>query len=75
MKIIMKKINVVFILLSILINSACQSEEPPQAKITNGILEAHLYLPDAENGYYQAVRFDWSGVMSSLTYKDHNFYG
>jgi hypothetical protein len=34
-----------------------------------------LYLPDAKSGYYRATRFDWSGVIASLEYKGHNFYG
>ncbi|GAB3267473.1 hypothetical protein GCM10027347_36420 [Larkinella harenae] len=47
----------------------------PEAEITNGIIRAKLYLPDSVNGYYQGVRFDWSGVMASLHYKDHSYFG
>ncbi len=35
----------------------------PSAKISNGLIAAELYLPDASRGYYQGTRFDWSGVM------------
>ena len=49
--------------------------DPPQTDVTNGILKAHLYLPDAERGYYRGTRFDWSGVISSLELKGHNFFG
>ena len=49
--------------------------KPPQTEISNGIITANLYLPDHENGYYRASRFDWSGVISSLEYKDHNYFG
>lgn len=49
--------------------------EIPSAEISNGEIHAKLYLPDAENGYYRATRFDWSGVISSLTYKGHNYFG
>lgn len=49
--------------------------DPPQAEITNGDVKAKLYLPDAANGYYRATRFDWSGVVSSLEYKGHQFFG
>src|SRR3954468_2801637 len=49
--------------------------EAPEAEISNGALRAKLYLPDAENGYYRATRFDWSGVISSLEYKGHNYFG
>jgi hypothetical protein len=47
----------------------------PQAAIDNGVVRAKLYLPDAEKGYYQGTRFDWSGVFASLTYKGHNYFG
>jgi len=49
--------------------------KPPQTEISNGIITANLYLPDHENGYYRASRFDWSGVISSLEYKGHNYFG
>jgi hypothetical protein len=47
----------------------------PQTEISNGPLRVKLYLPDAKNGYYHSTRFDWSGVIASLEYKGHNFYG
>src|SRR5438876_7498657 len=49
--------------------------EPPQAEISNGVIKAKLYLPDPENGYYRATRFDWSGVIASLDYKAHSYFG
>lgn len=49
--------------------------DPPQAEITNGIVRARVYLPDPETGYYRATRFDWSGVISSLEYKGHSYFG
>ena len=30
----------------------------PMAEITNGMVHARLYLPNAERGYYRATRFD-----------------
>lgn len=47
----------------------------PQAEISNGIVRARLYLPDTVNGYYRATRFDWSGVMPSLEYAGHSYFG
>ena len=47
----------------------------PHAEITNGQIQAKIYLPDAKNGYYRATRFDWSGVVYSLQYKGHDYYG
>ena len=32
-------------------------------------------LPDPDNGYYRGSRFDWSGVMASLDYKGHHYFG
>lgn len=47
----------------------------PQAEISNGILKARLYLPDAQRGYYQGTRFDWSGQIPSLEFQGHEFFG
>src|SRR5471032_1220190 len=47
----------------------------PRAEISNGSVRAKLYLPDPDDGYYRATRFDWSGVISSLEYKGHQFFG
>ena len=51
------------------------SAEFPSVKISNGLVEAELYLPDANAGYYRGTRFDWSGVMPRLDYKGHSFFG
>ena len=47
----------------------------PQALISNGTIHATVYLPDAEKGYYRATRFDWSGIVPSLRYKGHTYFG
>ena len=47
----------------------------PSAEITNGQIHAKIYLPDAKDGYYRATRFDWAGVVYSLRYSGHNYYG
>jgi hypothetical protein len=47
----------------------------PKASISNGPVQAVLYLPDATNGYYRASRFDWSGVIPCLSYKGHTYFG
>jgi len=47
----------------------------PQAEITNRVLHAKLYLPYPQRGFYRGTRFDWSGIVSSLEYKGHNYYG
>lgn len=45
----------------------------PTATIRNDQLTATIALPDARNGYYRGTRFDWSGVISSLRYKGHEY--
>ncbi|MCE7068181.1 hypothetical protein [Dyadobacter sp. CY326] len=47
----------------------------PQTDITNGIINAKLYLPDSASGYYRGVRFDWAGQVPSLEYKGHSYFG
>ena len=69
----MKKIIFLLSTFSMLVH-AVPVEDFPQAEITNGLIKARLYLPDPENGYYRASRFDWSGVMPSLEYKGHNYF-
>lgn len=67
--------RIIFVLLSSVVIIACKTAKLPQAEITNGILKANVYLPDAENGYYKGARFDWSGVISSLEFKGHTYFG
>jgi len=47
----------------------------PQAEISNGLIKAKILLPDPQRGYYRGTRFDWDGVIESLTYQGHNFFG
>ncbi len=49
--------------------------QPPHVEISNGVVKATLYLPDPDHGYYRGSRFDWSGVISRLEYKGHNYFG
>ena len=50
------------------------AQDFPKAQITNGLINAVLYLPDSENGYYRGSRFDWAGVIAGLEYKGHNYF-
>ncbi len=47
----------------------------PQTEISNGLINAKIYLPDSKEGYYQGTRFDWSGNMPSLKYDGHEYFG
>src|ERR1700684_2832700 len=44
----------------------------PEATISNGAVTAKLMLP---GGSYQGTRFDWSGIVSSLTFQGHEYFG
>jgi hypothetical protein len=63
------------VLLFIAFTLAFTGNDAPQAKISNGILNATLYLPDVSNGYYRGTRFDWAGQISELQYNNHSFFG
>ncbi len=56
-------------------NAGLWAADLPASEITNGQIRAQVYLPDAKKGYYRATRFDWSGVIHSLKYQGHEFYG
>jgi hypothetical protein len=47
----------------------------PQALISNSQLRATVCLPDAQIGFYRGTRFDWSGIVASLEFRDHQYYG
>lgn len=57
------------------LNNQASWAQFPQAEISNGLITAKLYLPDAEQGYYRGSRFDWSGVIYELKYQGHDFFG
>ena len=47
----------------------------PSAPFANEHVEARVYLPDPESGYYRGTRFDWSGAISSLRFAGHEYFG
>ena len=55
--------------------SALVAADYPQAEISNGLIRAKLYLPDANAGFYRSTRFDWSGVIANLEFGGHDYYG
>ncbi len=66
---------IIGVFLCFLLTGSKPSDQFPQTEITNGVIRAHLYLPDSNNGYYRGTRFDWSGVISDLEYKGHTYFG
>lgn len=64
-----------YVLFAYVLTGCLAAQEFPKAEISNGQIRAQLYLPDAQRGYYRGTRFDWSGVIHSLTYKGHEYFG
>jgi len=58
-----------------MVSAAVAAQNYPSHRITNGEITATVYLPDAKVGFYKTTRFDWSGAIGSLTYKNHEYYG
>lgn len=46
-----------------------------QTILKSNNLKVKIYLPDTINGYYRSTRFDWSGVISSIKYNTHEYFG
>jgi hypothetical protein len=60
------------------VKSPCASflqTDVPHTSITNGLIEAVVYPPDPQHGYYRSTRFDWAGVIPCLSYKGHTYFG
>ncbi len=51
------------------------AEDYPKAEISNGLIHMELMLPDAEHGSYRGTRFDWAGIISSLKFQGHEYFG
>lgn len=49
--------------------------ESHDVQIGNGLIHATIHPPDPVSGFYRGTRFDWSGIIGSLTYHNHNYYG
>ena len=45
----------------------------PEIQLSNGVIEVNVYSPDPDNGYYRGSRFDWSGIVSQVSYQGHTF--
>jgi hypothetical protein len=64
-------------LIPILLLALVQAMTPtvPKASLSSGRIRADVYLPDAESGYYRGTRFDWSGMIASLSHNGHEYFG
>ena len=63
------------LMLVAIVQAASPAPAAPTATISNGRLRASISLPDPKTGYYRGTRFDWSGVISSLTWQGHEYLG
>lgn len=45
----------------------------PSVTLTKGDMEVMLLLPDSNNSYYRASRFDWGSMVGQITYKNHTY--
>ena len=68
-------IRILFLVFVFFLFGELKCQEYPVHTITNGIVTAQIYLPNQNNGFYRATRFDWSGVIGSLVYKDVDYFG
>lgn len=69
------KFLLAFLGLLLMNTMAIAQSDFPNTTIKNDQLEAVVYLPDAEDGYYRSTRFDWAGVIGSLQYQGHEYFG
>src|ERR1700722_14488596 len=49
--------------------------DAPQARSSSSALDATRYLPDPRTAYSRGTRFDWCGVIASLKYQGHQYFG
>src|SRR5258708_2995103 len=65
----------IYISLVLMAGIGLAAEDYPEAEISNGIVRAKLHLPDVERGSYRGTRFDWAGIIYSLQYEGHEYFG
>jgi len=71
----LKRLQSLIWITTALISVLCHAQDAPQVEISNGVVSAKMYLPDVDNGYYRATRFDWSGIMPYLEHDGHTYFG
>jgi hypothetical protein len=47
----------------------------PKVELKTDQLQMTVYLPDAEKGFYRGTRFDWSGVIGDVRFKEWKLFG
>jgi hypothetical protein len=69
------RIQIYLFLFTCLSSCLLLAEDYPKAEISNGLIQAQLMLPDNQSGSYRGTRFDWSGIISSLQFGGHEYFG
>ncbi len=71
----MKYAFLLFLLAFIPLLSSLRAGDFPEAEISTRAIRAKFYLPDPDRGYYRGTRFEWSGIIHSLQYEGHEYFG
>ena len=67
--------RLITLLLTALFSVAQPVAPAPSIQLSNARIRAALHPPDAQAGYYRGTRFDWSGVIASLSWGGHEYFG
>lgn len=59
----------------LLLAAPAAANDAPSLTLSNELIDAVVFLPDLKNGYYRGTRFDWAGVIHSLKYNGHEYFG
>ena len=59
---------------AVLAGAGLEAADHPQATLSNGRVEAQVYLPDAGRGFYRGTRFDWAGTVARLEANGHTYF-
>jgi hypothetical protein len=46
----------------------------PHVTIRNDSIEAVVFVPDPQKGFYRSTRFEWSGMVRQVTFRDHTYF-
>ena len=61
--------------LILIVVAAAWAATAPESTISNKLMRVRIYLPDPVNGFYKGARFDWAGIINSVEFSGHTFYG
>eukprot|EP00996_Jenningsia_fusiforme_P001959 NODE_2808_length_1116_cov_30.491097_g2577_i0.p1 GENE.NODE_2808_length_1116_cov_30.491097_g2577_i0~~NODE_2808_length_1116_cov_30.491097_g2577_i0.p1 ORF type:complete len:303 (+),score=41.89 NODE_2808_length_1116_cov_30.491097_g2577_i0:29-937(+) len=47
----------------------------PELTLSANGMVVRVFPPDAESGFYRSSRFDWSGMIASVVFNGHTYFG